>query len=595
MYIAKLPQHVINRLKAWEVVERPASVIKELVENSLDAWATEIEIHIEKSGKQLMSVRDNGSGIHPDDLLLTVERYATSKLKDETDLQRMTTYGFRGEALASIAEVSQFSLQTKTVNDEAGYELYLVHGGYEVKQIAFAAAHGTRVFIKDLFGQIPVRKKFLKSDATERKYILDMITQYTLIHPDKAWRLRRDGKLVYDFKAGDGLYPRIGELYAADWMPHLKEIMVQDEQLQIMWYVGDAGLSFAGSDFFNVFVNERPVQDKIIKKAVMDAYYRQLAPGMIPFALIFVQIKPDLLDVNVHPRKLEVKFLDPGSMYTRINETVAAVLWHQKINHAERKGSRAQQGNQSSSYGGWSVISQGVWHPQQISWEGGKQQSLDTALWKWWEILPSQQLIQREFSPEASPFELGGEHVLLIGQLRDMYLMLQSHEAMYLIDHHALAERVLFEQMKQEVRDEWYRPEILLQPVSVQYPATQDIEGLISQLGEYGFDVSILSPGTLVLYAVPHVFMKYHVDVAVMFRHLRGKEEISFDLLLDEIFATKSCKASIKAGQRLSLPEMQQLIQDGMEYIPGMFVCQHGRPSAVRIPKKDVDKWFDRA
>lgn len=587
MYIARLPQHVINRLKAWEVVERPASVIKELVENALDAGATQIEIHLEKSGKQLISVRDNGSGIHPDDVLMTVERYTTSKLKDETDLQSMVTYGFRGEALASIAEVSQFSLQTKTAGDPAWHELYPLNTTYEVRQIPFAAEQGTRVFVKDLFGQVPVRKKFLKSDQTERKYCIDLVTQYVLVHPDKSRRLWRDGKLIYDFAAGDGLYERIGQLYAQDRLEHLREIAVKDTQLEIIGYVGDASLTFAGSSFFHVFVNKRPVQDKIVKKAIMDAYYRQLAPGMIPFSVLFVDIQPDLVDVNVHPRKLEVRFLDPGSMYTRVHEAVKQALGEQKINHTER---------QSSQH--W--IESKWW-----TWQWGMHQN------PWWgvsQIIPAQHLIQSEqLSAEAgeinltswagyhqSGFELGGEQVMLIGQLWDMYLILQGNDSIYLVDHHALAERILFEQMKQHVRDEGYRPEILMHPVSIQYPKTQDIEWLLEKLSAMWFDCSILSPGTVVIYAVPHVFTQYKVDLSALFHHVWGMDELTFDLLLDEVFATKSCKASIKAGQRLSLSEMQQLVKDGMEFIPGMFVCQHGRPSAVKIPKRDVDKRFDR-
>lgn len=614
MYIAKLPQHVINRLKAWEVVERPASVIKELVENSLDAGATQIEIHIEKAGKQLISVRDNGTGIHPDDVMMTVERYATSKLKDETDLQRMATYGFRGEALASIAEVSQFTLQTRTAGDIAWYELYPMQNSYNVRQIPFAAEHGTRVFIKDLFGQIPVRKKFLKSDQTERKYIIDLVTQYALIHPEKSWRLRRDGKLVYDFGAGDGLYERIGQIYTQDWLEHLREVMVQDGQLQILGYVGDSSLTFAGSSFFNVFVNKRPVQDKVIKKAVMDAYYRQLAPGMMPFAVLFLDIQPDLVDVNVHPRKLEVRFLDPGSIYTRVHDVVTQALWWQKINHAERQ---PKNWSSASVQYTWAPYHSETYSWAQVgagsvagNWAGISRDSVKgrevVNLRQQWNIVPAQQLIQSEmWSMDATGiftkwyqqtgFELWGEQVTLIGQLRDMYLLLQSSDAMYLVDHHALAERVLFEQMKQEVRDQWYRSEILLQPVSVHYPQTQDIDELIEKLAEMWFDCSILSPWTVVIYAVPHVFMEYKVDISELFRHLRNKEELTFDLLLDEVFATKSCKASIKAGQRLSLPEMQHLLEDGMAFIPGMFVCQHGRPSAVRIPKRDVDKRFDRA
>lgn len=593
--IRKLPQHVINRLKAGEIVERPVSVLKELLENAVDAGATTCTIYIEKAGTWLIGLEDNGKGIHTDDLPLVVERYATSKLQSDRDLERIGTYGFRGEALASIADVATFTMQTKQADQPVAYELKKVGTTYQAHETSFAQDHGTRVFVRDLFSTVPVRKKFLKSQQTEWKYIRELVVQYALIHPNIAFRLWRDGKLILDLPIVDTIEERVYNIYPEERQAHLRPIDRSDNQLGIKWRVSDATLPLRSGAFFHTFVNQRPVQDKIIKKAVMDAYYRQLPPGTYPCVLLYIDIDPTHVDVNVHPRKLEVKFVDSGSIYARVHELVSNALGQQKIQH----GTRKQQPNahayahaqissspQDSSKRDESWISRDREAYQAQQNRGESASSPSTFLVTWRE--------QTHSSTTLDLFGDGEEQVELVGQMRQMYIVLSSATHMYLIDQHALAERITFERMKKQVAQDGYQPEILLQPGKVDIPPGVEVDDMIPQLEAFGFDVSLLWERSLVIYTAPSVLVQYQIRWDVVFAQLRNKKTITFDLIIDEILATKACKLSIKAGQRLHYHEMLQLVRDGALSIPGMFVCQHGRPSAIKIPKKDVDTWFDR-
>jgi DNA mismatch repair protein MutL len=573
--IRTLPHHVINRLKAWEIVERPMSVVKELLENAIDAGATSCTIYIEQSGIGLIGVEDNGSWIAQDDLPLVVSRYATSKLRDEDDLQHLETYWFRWEALASIADVAALTLQTKQVDQDCAYELVAIDWIYHAQPTSFVLPHGTRIFIRDLFGSVPVRKKFLKSLQTEWKYIHDLVVEYALMHPQVAFRLWKDGKLVMDVMQHAHLQERIAAVLPEEWMSHMRAIDRSDDQMAVYGMVSDATLAVRSVSHTHLFVNSRPVHDKIIKKAVMDAYYRQLAPGMYPCVLLYVTLDPQLVDVNVHPRKLEVRFLDSNSVYSRVHTLVQDALWQQKIHQWERRPwpSFARPDHALSQAMAWGVVDQpSAFVPSvrlPVDFDGGAVKGL-------------------------SLFADGDEHVEVLGQLWSMYIVMSSSQHLYLIDQHALAERITFERMKQAIERDWFVPEIILHPLQIAIPFGVDADRLIDQLVPFGFDIGRLSDRTMVLYAAPRALLDHVHDLVVIFAQLWWAEEISFTYLLDTILATKACKRSITAWQKLHHHEMAQLIRDWSDVIPGMFVCQHWRPSAVKLPRWAIDGWFDR-
>ncbi len=593
MRIKKLPQHLINKLKAGEIVERPASVVKELVENALDAWATRIDISIEQGGKQLIKVTDNGSGIEREDMELTIERYATSKISDERDLEAINSYGFRGEALASISEVSTFRIQSKQLGAQIGHELWRDGERFQVKEISYADDHGTSVFVQDIFHAIPVREKFLKSDATERQYISKLFIDYALAHPDKHRTLSKDGKQAWNLTPADSLMTRVLQVTKAEREGKLKPINFQDEQLEIRGLAGDATLHFTSAQYFHIFVNGRPVEDKLIKKAITQAYQRQLVPWTYPFVILFVQIDPSLVDVNVHPRKQEVKFLDPGSMFACVEATVKQSIGEMKVNYAAfRQVEVKQTMSWNASYGKGSVAPSRIWGDLDRVWNNSFFDTIRES--GGWIFAPLFQQWLTSYEDSDHSLVLDNQSVRLVGQLWQMYVMLENEQYIYLVDQHALAERIAFEKMKQEVKLHGFQSEILLQPLTVSYPADIEIEDLLPQLQGVGFDLSDFGNNKIIIHAIPHVFQTYKVDIELLFNQIRGAPEISFDIILDAILGMKACKASIKAGQKLQLAEMAQLIKDWINCIPWMFVCQHGRPSIVKIEKSEIDNLFDR-
>lgn len=315
-----------------------------------------------------------------------------------------------------------------------------------------------------------------------------------------------------------------------------------------------------------VYVNQRPVQDKVIKRAIMEAYRRQIVPGSYPFVVLFLDVAPELVDVNVHPRKLEVKFLESQKIYDAVYRTVSTVFGEQKIASASMQNSFT-----SSSV---DTLPSSLWQA------GNSHVSVHT---------------QSSFFEQPSNYthqeQLGDYRV--VGQLWDMYIVLESPDSLYYIDQHALAERIAFEKMKKALGEQ-KKSHILLQPLTVEINLLADVEQKLQQLQDIGFDISALGDTSLAIYAVPQVFMDFVVDLALVMQHVLYLEKVSLDHIVDEIFAMKACKASIKAGEKLNYMQMQQLVEDGFAHIDGMFVCQHGRPFFIQIDKKQVDGLMDR-
>ena len=577
MPIRRLPEYMINRLKAGEIVERPASVLKELVENSLDAWATYIKMWINDGWKALISIEDNGSGIELSDMDLLLERYATSKISGEQDLYNLHSYGFRGEALASIAEVSKVSVISKTEYAEIATKLTKLDQHITMKHQPVGFAHGTIVQIQDLFYNVPARLKFLKSTQTEYFYCYDYFADIALYHTDKHFSLLKNDKVVFDLPPVDGLIERVNQIWRKDRSKHLHPIEYADDQFRLTGLVSHSTLTFGSPEMIKIYVNGRPVYDKVIKKALLDAYTRQITAGEYPFAVLFLEVAPGLVDVNVHPKKLEVKFIDSKQIFQLIYSCVKEALGEQKIAFADH-GEVPSQVSPSSSFSSY--------QSREFDTRGSSffdEQDLSSA-------------------PIASPFFtpqdifVGHQDTLgdyrLIGQLWNSYIVLSTEHALFYVDQHALAERIAFEKMKKSAAH--LQSEVLLQPLLFDISVRPDIEEKLEQICALWFDVSLLSETKLIVHAVPQIFSMYKVDIDVLFTYIFPLEKITFDHVLDAIFASKACKTSIKAWDALSHEQMFALIKDGFNEIDWMFVCQHGRPFFVQIEKGNIDKFFDR-
>lgn len=589
MSIKKLPQYLINQLKAWEIIERPASIVKELIENSLDAWATSIQIELAQWWKERIIVRDNWVGVSQEELPKMIERYATSKIHEADDLYSLSSYGFRGEALSAIAEVSSFSVHSKVTSSDLWYEIKKIWSDYTVSPVAFSWNQGTHVIVDQLFADIPVREKYLKSQATEWKYIRQLIVAYTLIHYDKEWVVVHNGKRVFALNPCKGLAKRASELFQSARENKMYPFEYKDQQLHCWWLRGDASLHFPSNQYIYCVVNGRAVTDKLLRKAILKAYSRQIVPWTYPFVVLFVEVDPTLVDVNVHPRKMEVTFLDPWSIFNLVKHTIQNSLGDQKISYSAFTKSPIYSAPTNNRWvSKWS--SEKIIHwIKQFGEVRSRSRSVQTSL------------IAQELSGEdsqLSELKIWEYMVQIIGQYKDMYIIAQSNEWMILIDQHALAERVTFEKMRNFVKETWFTSEILLTPLTLEWSLDVAREGILTRIW---FDISKLSDHRAVVYAVPEIFQRYSMDLWLILQCVEWLDTNQntdpyevFSLILDEILGMKACKASIKAWQRLNILEMEQLIRDATGIIEGLFVCQHGRPSAVLIPNSDIDTLFDR-
>lgn len=586
MAIHKLSDYVVNRLKAWEIVNKPANVLKELVENSIDAWATKLEINIVDWWKNLISIQDNWDWIQLSDMDLLLERYATSKIKTDEDLLTIASYWFRWEALASISEVSKITVLSKTAYSEIWTKLTKRWTELIINHVPVPFKHGTLITVEDIFYNVPARLKFLKSPQTEFYYCYNYFVDIVLWHYDKNFVLKKNDKVIFDLQSTDSLITRINEVYKKDWTNNLKFLEYADDDLSITGVVSDPIVRFGSAENIKIYVNSRPIQDKIIYKALMDAYNRQLAPWEFPLVVFMIDIKSDLVDVNVHPSKLQVKFLDSQKIYQIVYNAVYTCLGENKISHI----------NHDFSYNYTSNINN---KPQ---WQNVFLGSKEFNNKEEKNVFGFQDLKSKDFSlSNNQSFDKFDDlktysdsniwEYQIVGQLRNSYIVIQSNDSMYYIDQHALAERIAFENMKKTTN---LKKELLLQPVRFNVTDVVDLEEKIAQLNHLGFDCSLLSENMMVVYAVPNIFVTYPVDLEKLFNHVLYLEIINFDHVLDGVFATKACKTSIKAGHKLSYEQMASLVKEWFDTIEWMFVCQHGRPFFVKIEKGSVDKMFDR-
>ena len=615
MGIHKLPDYVINRLKAGEIVQRPSSLLKELVENSLDAWATKIEVDIVDWWKTFLSVQDNWTGIELSDMDLLLERYATSKIDSEKDLYSLISYWFRWEALASIAEVSKISVLTKTQYAEIWTKLVRRWSENVVRHMWVPFEHWTLISVEELFYNVPARLKFLKSAQTEFYYCYNYFVDVALYHFDKAFLLKKNNKVVFDLPPTKDLHQRILDIYKKDWGEKIIPFSNSLDDFSISWVLSDSSLRFWSAENIKIFVNWRPVQDRVVRRALLDSYTRQLAPWEYPMAILMFQVDPSFVDVNVHPWKLEVKFSDSQRVYQFIRDSIESVLWEHKIwavssdfyknqwTSVDSKSNcslwKAAYYNSPNNMQAWSSLKldfSNVVDSMALWWSVAELPRRTTQQWLlWFDSVWGQISHFWSFDQENKSWEFLFHPDLweyqILWQAWNSYIVLQSDTALYWVDQHALAERISFEKMKVS---QDHSPENLLQPLKFEITQIPNLDEKIEELNWLWFEISMLSESMVVIYAIPKVFVQYPIDMQSLLNHVLYLDKITFEHLLDWIYATKACKSSIKAWYKLSYSQMQQLIQDGFEHIPWMFVCQHWRPFFVKMNKDDIDKLFDR-
>jgi len=591
MPIRILASEVASQIAAGEVIERPASVVKELLENSLDAGARTVTITIEEAGKKLIEVADDGSGIPAGELELAVSRHATSKLVRSEDLFSISTLGFRGEALASIGSVSRMTVTSRVANENEGARLK-VEGGVENRPTKVGTTVGTTIRVEDLFYNVPARLKFLKSDVTERRAIDLLVTRYALAYPDKRFKLS-EGRNITLQTSGDG-DPRaiLAALYGVDVARQMLEVLAEEEDYRLSGFVSPISLTRSNRKEITFFINGRWVHDVALNTALLQAYHTLLMVGRYPLTALFIEMNPEEVDVNVHPAKAEVRFRAPDKIFSFVQRSVRkALLAYSPVPNVAPSlwgtARTASAPTQSRSSVGleWAIAHDEPVESNHSSVPGNPQSPI-----------PNSQFPVSTSSPQPSEFTRI-PLLRLIGQIGGTYLVAEGPDGLYLIDQHAAHERVLFEKLLAQRETNKIASQSLLTPVVVTIPpqAAQLLMTQLPTLQHFGFDVEDFGPNTFQVRAVPALFAGS--DPSAALRALVEDFEEDEAPLQNEIekkLAGRVCKRmAVKAGQALSNEEQRALIND-LEACDSPRTCPHGRPTMIHLSVDMLERQFGR-
>lgn len=626
-----LPSHLINQIAAGEVVERPANALKEIVENSLDAGATQISVEIAGGGIKLLRVCDNGCGMEADDLPLALSRHATSKIKSLADLERVKSMGFRGEGLASIASVSRLTLTSRTAQNAHAHQIRASDGA--LGEVA-AAAHpvGTTIEIAELFFNTPARRKFLKSENTEYAHCATMLERLALANPAVAFSLKNNGKAVFDYPA-QPLPERVAAIVGAAFQAASLPIDCHAGEMALRGFVSKPTFAQGKSDKQFFFVNNRFVRDKVMLHAVKQAYRDVLHNQITPAFVLFLDLPPEMVDVNVHPTKTEIRFRDSQAVHQLIFHSLNKVLAETRADVTEsvsNAGEILQQrfhvdaplpaenlfsGSLKTETPAAHAVSNGssgsgspksAPMPYQAAARAPQQRHLSlnenrAALRAYAELYRDDDDLVA-FEPQAmqqmqpeNAYPLG----FAIAQLLGIYVLAQAADSLILVDMHAAAERVNYEKMKaQRDAEGSLKTQMLLIPVA--FEATHNefaaLADHAAELAQYGLDLADLGNGQIAVRAVPQMLGK--ADVAALVRDvLRELAAVGSSQTIEakenQILGTMACHGSVRAGRQLTLPEMNALLRD-MEATPRSNQCNHGRPTWVKLTLADLDGLFLR-
>jgi DNA mismatch repair protein MutL len=575
--IRLLAEVVANRIAAGEVVERPASVVKELVENSLDAGAKKVEVSVERGGRSLIRVTDDGHGMGPEDALLALERHATSKIRDASDLLGIRTFGFRGEALPSIASVSRFTLKTKEADSLEGTEV-VIDGGKMIRAGQAGCPNGTSIEVKQLFAHVPGRRKFLRTEETEWGHIEQGIRLTALARPDVSWVLRRDGAVFWQDSARPGLEERLTAVFGKEWKSSVIPLEVEDGGMRLKGYIGRPGVSRATRAEQILFVNGRPIQSMSLNAALLEGYHNALMRGRFPVAVLFLEMDPAGVDVNVHPAKREVRFRQDGDVRRFVSGAVAEVLRGGAV------GPLPMPVGINSGVGGVSTTHSTSNQPSPLISAN----------------LATPALVEKSLGleVETAPGIPAGWRYL--GVVDHLYLVVEKDGGVVLIDQHAAHERILFEQLLKQVAREEVSGQRLLYPVTVEFPPVQAqfLKNRMEDLGKVGLGISPMGGNSFLIDALPPRIKTLAVEDfirgVVADLETGGAGTRQDRKLSEEVIAKTVCRHAIKANDRLTEQEGVRLLADLLACeLP--YTCPHGRPTMILLSKAELERKFGRA
>jgi len=573
--VNRLDPHLVNKIAAGEVIERPASVVKELVENSLDAGALRIEVAVERGGLEKITVADDGEGMSPEDLELAIQRHTTSKIATEHDLERIMTLGFRGEALASIVEVSKATITTRARESEEAVKL-VVEGG-EVRSLEPAARPpGTTVEVKDLFYNTPARRKYLRSERAERFQVMRTMRRFVLAQPQVHFILTADGRITIDAPPASDLRERVAALYGPEFARSLVEVRGEGK-VRVFGLIGRPEGARADRQDQFISVNGRYVRDQAINYAISRAYEGLVKGGRFPPVFLFLELPPELVDVNVHPRKEEVRFADLRLVQGEVRRALqAALLSQQIVPKLEPERPRPERPRR-----------------REYRYLPREEPELD---------LRRELLELREAPPLAAPPGQEAEEVRLLGQLHGSYILLQTEEGLELIDQHVAHERVLYERFLAQLSDGEVPRQRLLIPMTLEFPP-EEAELLAKRLDfldkRLGIGLEAFGGGSFILRDWPQVLAERLEKEGA--REVLGKvlglleheEEPALADLLKELAAELACAAAVKKNTPLAPEEMESLVQQ-LRAAENPYRCPHGRPIIVKYTLEDLERQFGR-
>lgn len=587
MRIKKLPDVLINQIAAGEVVERPFSVVKELVENALDAGSSSIEIDLEEGGIRLIRIRDDGDGISEEDLPLAVQRHATSKIASLDDLEQVATLGFRGEALPSIASVSRFSIRSRTAQDGHGYHLK-IEGGAIGELTPESHPKGSTIEVRDLFYNVPARRKFLKTERTELSHIDDWMGSLALAKPLVELRIRHNGKPFKHYRAlnpDQDSISRVTQVLGDGFAAQSLKVEASHQGFSLNGWIGLPTAARASADQQFFFVNGRAVRDRTVAHAVKQAFSDVLYHGRYPAFVLFLDIDPARVDVNVHPAKHEVRFRDGRAVHDFIYRSLHQLL-------AETRAGSASQPSAEAASSGFEALLNRPYRTQQLM-PLQAQESLThyRALYS----EPSSGIAIDEPSPAASELPPLG---FALAQLHGVFILAENEQGLVMVDMHAAHERITYEQLKAAQADGGIKSQRLLVPVTVSLSESEATasEEIAEALIALGFDAVRTGLQSVTVKAVPSLLAdvdasRLFLDVLSEFRDFgssRRLQEAQNDLL-----STMACHGSVRANRRLTLTEMNALLR-AMEMTERSGQCNHGRPTWVQLSKSELDRLFLR-
>jgi DNA mismatch repair protein MutL len=599
--IRLLSEQVVNQIAAGEVIERPASVVKELLENSLDAGARQVRVAFRAGGRSAISVADDGWGMSRDDALLCLERHGTSKIAAAEDLEGVRTLGFRGEAIPSIAAVSRFTLTTREHDAPSGTRIEIA-GGKILNVQEVGAAPGTTVEARSLFFNLPARRKFLRTPQTESAHIHHIVTLHALAHPEVAWRLQDEEHVALDLAPAKTLAERIREIYGAEFFQDLVPVgngergLGKEESLgaaaRVSGFVGRPGVSRATRDQQHVFVNGRPVESRGINYALLEAYHTALMRGRYPIAFLFVEVPPGAVDVNIHPAKREVRFRDEYAVRGAVTLAVRRALEPQAAAAPVQPVRLTLQPETVDAVP--APVEQRL--PLAQTWSAERRPTPTPAASA---SPPTPAPSEAPRTVPAAPVPPQAEEWRVIGVIGQLYVLIESGEGLVLLDQHAAHERVLFERMFKQLEQGAAPSQRLLIPATLELEARDAafVRERMAVFQQMGIGLSEFGPKAFLVDALPP-WLPARVDLRQLFRDIldevrAGGASLSKLRLGEDAIATTVCRHAVKAHDPLSVPELDSLLVE-LRACDLPYTCPHGRPTMIQLSYAELEKKFGR-